>query len=258
MVKEKVIIKEVEEGLDGAPPWITTFVDMISLLVTFFILLFTFSSIRDYDTFNVPQNIIGTAGTHDAKGDSFQAPDADLMLGMDIARGSMTRHTRPVDQLSESMEDMGQRLTEDHQEIDLRAVGDGIRVEFDRDAGFTPGGIQLNSVLKRALREMASSVRHYPLVVLIEGHTDNAFQPTTRYPDEHALAIARARAAAKYLTETGGFEPALVQISTMGSILPRNRTTDSALARRENRRVTARLVAMGKERAELHEKALGR
>ena len=42
-MKEIIKIKEVNDGVDGAPPWITTFVDMVSLLVTFFILLYTFS-----------------------------------------------------------------------------------------------------------------------------------------------------------------------------------------------------------------------
>ena len=51
---EKVVVKQVEDGIDGAPPWITTFVDMVSLLVTFFILLFTFSSIREYDSVTIP------------------------------------------------------------------------------------------------------------------------------------------------------------------------------------------------------------
>ena len=180
---EKVVIKEVEDGVDGAPPWITTFVDMVSLLVTFFILLFTFSSIREYDTFNVPKNILGTNGMQESSGDSFQAPDEDLMLAMDIARGSMTRHTRPVNQLSKSLEEMGQRLTEDHQPINLRSVGDGIRVEFDPQAAFAPGGAVPNEVLRTALLEMASTVRHYPLVVLVDGAEmdENAVK-------QHALA----------------------------------------------------------------------
>ena len=42
MAQREIRIKTVEDGIDGAPPWITTFVDMTSLLVTFFILLFTF------------------------------------------------------------------------------------------------------------------------------------------------------------------------------------------------------------------------
>ena len=65
MPKQKIIVKNVPDGIDGAPPWITTFVDMVSLLVTFFILLYTFSSIREFDTFTYPKNIMSTSGVID-------------------------------------------------------------------------------------------------------------------------------------------------------------------------------------------------
>lgn len=253
---EKVITKTIEDGIEGAPPWITTFVDMVSLLVTFFILLFTFSSIREYDTFTIPKNLLGTKGIMESKGNTYEAPTADLMLGMDIARGSRTRHTRPVDQLSKSLDDMGQRMTDEHLAIDLRTVGDGIRLEFDPDGAFGPGSAEVSPTLERALVELSETVQGYPLVVLIEGHTDGAFNPTGRYQDETAMSIARARAAAAVVTRAGGLDPALVQVAAVGSSAPRTPEGASAVARRNNRRVTVRLVAMGKERAQFHEEAL--
>ena len=117
MVKRKIKIKEVEDGLDGAPMWITTFVDMVSLLVTFFILLYTFSTIRPYDAFTYPKNILSTSGLFKgSSNDTIIAPEEDLMLAMDIHRGSRVRHTRPVQHLRKNMEEMGQILEEDQLE----------------------------------------------------------------------------------------------------------------------------------------------
>lgn len=257
-MREKVIVKTVEEGIDGAPPWIATFVDMISLLVTFFILLFSFSSIKEFETFSSPKRILGSRGTIPALGNSMSVPQDDLMLAMDIRRGSRIRHTRPVDQLSESLEEMGKKLTDEHIELDLRTVGDGLRIEFDVDATFAPGSAEVRPTLERALEELADAVRCYPLVVLVEGHTDGAFRPSSRYPDALAMSVGRARAAASVLTRPGGLEPALVQVAGLGAELPRKVEHDDALARRENRRVTVRLVAMGRERAEVHEEALAK
>jgi chemotaxis protein MotB len=76
-MKEKVKVKTIEEGIDGAPPWIATFVDMISLLVTFFILLFSFSSIKEFETFSSPQNIPGSRGTVPSLGTAMTAPKDD-------------------------------------------------------------------------------------------------------------------------------------------------------------------------------------
>jgi chemotaxis protein MotB len=257
-MREQVKVKTVEEGIDGAPPWIATFVDMISLLVTFFILLFSFSSIKEFETFSSPKNILGSRGTLPSLGNAMTAPEEDLMLAMDITRGSRVRHVRPVDQLSESLEEMGQRMTSAHQEIDLRTTGDGLRVEFDADATFAPGSAEVPLALERALQELAAAVRHYPLVVLIEGHTDGAFRPSSRYPDAVSMSIGRARAAAEVVTRSGGLEPALVQVSGLANDSPRQVDSENALARRANRRVSVRLVALSRERAKVHEEALAR
>lgn len=244
---EKAVVKTVEEGIEGAPPWIATFVDMCSLLVTFFILLFSFSSTREYETFASPKNIFGGRGLSKSTANSMSAPENDLMLGMDLARGSRIRHTRPVDQLSDNLEEMGQRLTEERREIDLGTVSDGLRIEFDAEAGFEQGSTQVGPELQVALRELAETVKHYPLVVLIEGHTDDAFRATRRHPDELSMSIARARAAADVLTRHG-LDPALVQVTGLGSSLPRTSGPSSATTRKGNRRVSVRLVAMSKER----------
>ena len=249
MPKQRIKIKEVDDGVDGAPPWITTFVDMVSLLVTFFILLYTFSSVREFDTFTYPKNIISTSGVFEGdSSDTIEAPADDLMLGMDLRRGSRNRHTRPVSELRESMDEMGQRLTDEHVPIDLRKAGDGIQLAFPVHAGFRPGEKSINPSLEKALVELADTIQYYPLMVVVEGHTDDAFAASPRYPDEDALGIARARAAAEVLTQRGGFDPSLVMLESHGSRRPRNPRAASARERVVNRRVEVRLVSMSKDR----------
>lgn len=248
MPKQKIIVRDVIDGVDGAPPWITTFVDMVSLLVTFFILLYTFSSIREFDTFTYPKNIISTSGLFDGDAsDTMVAPEDDLMLAMDLARGARKRHTRPVNELRKNMEDMGQKLTDAHVPIDLRGAGDGLQVEFPEAAGFEPGDVTVNDDLAMALREMGETVGFYPLMIVVEGHTDDAFVPSPTYPDAHALSVARARAAADVLVREGGFDPELVLVEGYGSDRPR-REAVGPLERRANRRVEVRLVPMSKDR----------
>ncbi|MEM1449189.1 MAG: OmpA family protein [Planctomycetota bacterium] len=249
MPKQKIKIREVDDGIDGAPPWITTFVDMVSLLVTFFILLYTFSSIREFDTFTYPKNIISTSGIFEGdSSDTIEAPADDLMLAMDLMRGSRKRHTRPVNELRKNMEEMGQRLTDEHVPIDLRTAGDGLHVTFPVDAGFRPGDDRVNAALVKALVELADTIQYYPLMVVVEGHTDDAFVPSPRYPDEDAMGIARARAAARVLEREGGFDPSLVQLVSHGSRRPRNPSAASARERIVNRRVEVRLVSMSRDR----------
>lgn len=249
MGKQKVVYKEVMDGIDGAPKWITTFVDMVSLLVTFFILLYTFSSIREFDTFTYPKNIISTSGMFagDAS-DTMVAPQDDLMLGMDLARGSRKRHTRPVNELRENMEEMGQKLTDEHIPIDLRRVGDGITIDFPVSAGFRPGEAEVNRTLVKSLLELGDTVQYYPLMVVVEGHTDDAFRPSPTFPDAHSLSIARAQAAADVLVDEAGFDPTLLMLEGYGPDRPRDPNAATASERAANRRVQVRLVPMSKDR----------
>jgi len=247
--KQKIKIREVQDGLEGAPLWITTFVDMVSLLVTFFILLYTFSSVREFDTFTYPKNIVSTSGIFKGESsDTIDAPADDLMLGMDLKRGSRKRHTRPVNELRESMEDMGQALTEEHIPVDLRRVGDGMQVGFPSHAGFAPGESTANLALEKALVELADTMQYYPLMIVVEGHTDDAFVPSPRYPDADALSIARARSAADILARQGGFDPSLIMLEAHADRRPRNPEASSPRERTVNRRVEVRIVSMSKDR----------
>lgn len=250
MAKQQIKIKYVEDGLEGAPLWVTTFVDMTSLLVTFFILLFTFSSIQKFDAFTYPANIAGTSGIKSkSPADTMSAPDDDIMSAMDIRRGARDPHSRPADQLPESLEDMGQALTQQHQEVDLNRVQDGLRVRFDSIANFGPGSIEINKHLHKALSELGDAAEHYPHVLVIEGYTDDAFRPTREYQTARDLSLARARAAAQVVLDESHMSSLRVQLVGVGDRpLPGNLNSTS-LERAANRRVEVRIVALDELRA---------
>jgi chemotaxis protein MotB len=252
-------VKDVDGGVVGAPLWITTFVDMISLLVTFFILLLTFSSMRDHDAFSYPKSLIGTAGISESKGTSdMVAPNNDIMQAYDLTRGGRQSHARSATDLAENIEDMGQSLTNEHLEIDLRQAASGLRIVFPERAGFAPGSAWVNAPLRKALGEMGRTLQHYPHTVLIEGFTDGAFTSSAEYPDATALSLARATAAAKVIAEESELPLALVQVAGMGTSNPRSSGEDSALERRIDRRVEVVVVAMENGRAKLYEQEVAR
>ena len=245
----RIKVRDVDGGIDGAPIWITTFVDMISLLVTFFILLFTFSSIRDYDAFTFPKNIISTSGIWSEAGKTdMTAPDDDIMSSFDLKRGGRTPHARSSSELLDNIEEMGQRLTDEHVEFDANQVGDGLRIRFDPRAGFAPGSTQVNAVLEKGLGELGRTLEHYPHTLVIEGYTDSQFTPSASFDTAEELSFARARAAADVLLSFSGVDPERVQVAGLGSRRPRSRG-DSALERRRDRRVEVRIQALDRTRA---------
>jgi chemotaxis protein MotB len=206
----------------GAPDWIVTFADMISLLVTFFILLMTFSSMEAYDAFQVDGDLLGTTGTLTAsKGPSAVDPPAnDRINAMDAVRGAAIPHRRPASELLENLEEMGQKKTDEHVELDLKDLKDGL----------------------------ARTLEHYPYTVAIEGHTDDHVTPTPSYPDAATLSAARAASVAQTMIDSSGISPLQIQLAAAGSTRPvgDNETPEGRLA---NRRVEIRIVSLSHARA---------
>jgi len=238
-----------EEEMEGAPEWITTFVDMISLLVTFFILLFTFSSIDMYESFSFATNITGTRGIFDNKGHSqIEPPDNDFMKAMDIRRGAEVPHARPADKLPESLETMGQKLTEDDIEFNPLDTADGLVIRFDENTAFRPGSAEVSPQLRKALTQLGEVMENYPQMMVLEGHTDSHFSPSPRYPNAEALSCARASAAAQVIIETTEMSPERLQITGFGSRAPLNNNATPS-ERTANRRVEVRILSMDEQRA---------
>lgn len=239
-----------EEGPKGAPDWIVTFADMISLLVTFFILMMTFSSLETYDAFNITRDIMGTTGvlTGSQGTSAVSPPEVDLMSAMDALRGASTTHTRPTNELQANLEEMGQKLTEEYQPIDLKEVRDGLLITFDERACFNPGSAELTPYLSKALEELALVLEHYAFLVSVEGHTDAEFKATPSYPDAETLGAARASAAARWMVEKSKLSPMMVQIATHGMSSP-VAPNDNVDGRRSNRRVELRLLSISRSRS---------
>ena len=250
--------KPQDEGPMGAPEWVVTFTDMISLLVTFFVLLMTFSSMRDRDLLKVDAWMKGSTSVLQEKDGARvqESLDVDQVTATNIRRGALQPHTRPREELLDNMEDMGRRLTDDHLAVDFAQHLDGLIIEFDRDAAFAPGSAEVNEELAKCLKELGEVLQHYPFMIVLEGSTDSDFRPTSRYKTAEAISFARATAAANVLLRETDLSPEMVQIAGLGTASPRN-LADSAEARRENRRVRARVLSLSKTRAS-HLEALER
>ena len=242
--------KQEEDPPPGAPDWIVTFADMISLLVTFFILLMTFSSMEAFDAFQVEGSLVGTSGTLTAAGgpDAIEPPEHDFMNAMDAVRGSKTPHRRPTSELLDTLEDMGQQDDDEHVEIDLKALKDGMVIRYDERASFKPGSTELSSYLHDAVTELGRVLEHYPYTVVVEGHTDDRVRPTADFPDEIALAAGRASSVVDAMLAESGLSPLQVQIAAIGDERPRV-DNDTPEGRHLNRRVEIRIVSLDQYRA---------
>ena len=239
-----------EEEPPGAPEWVVTFTDMISLLVTFFVLLMTFSSMREYELLEVQGVLPDNKGLNDPmKSHRVLPPPPDDVLANASNEGSLHQpHTRPDEQFDE---DSGRADSpeEDELTVDLNRIGDGLVITWGPEYSFAPSSAELQPKLARALDELATVLVHYPHQVVVDGHTAQDHRSTPRFPDALTLSVARALAATERLAVVGGVERSRLQVAGHGSERPLN-TGNTVAGRAANRRIELRLLTLSRARAE--------
>ncbi|MBM3977588.1 MAG: hypothetical protein FJ299_11435 [Planctomycetes bacterium] len=196
----------------GAPEWIVTFSDMVSLLVTFFVMLMSFSTMEPEDALRTTHNSLfqGMGGVVSPKRVPTGWDKSPDPLTIDfLVRGSSQKHTRPPEGLAKDVAEMGLKAAPGHCEADLTNLGDGLLISFAEEGAFESGSSIVPLALRKSLGNLADVLQHYPSVVVVSGFADSAEGGTD---ERRSLAFERARSTAEALLETGKFPPALVQV----------------------------------------------
>lgn len=244
-----------EDPPQSAPDWVVTFSDMISLLVTFFVMLMSFSTM-DPANEAVIQSAFGENMGGVIKNDSGTSavpePPQDRMNATNPLRGADRQHARPPSELPENLDEMGQKLTAEHVELDFAEAPDGLAIRFDERAGFEPGSAEVNDVLRQSLVELARVLANYSHLIVVEGHTDDGFSPTPSYPVPESLALARAANSARVMLDAADMGRDLMQVAGLGARAPLEPNTTAA-GRTRNRRIEVKVLALTAARARVLE-----
>jgi chemotaxis protein MotB len=220
--------KKKPEEHAHAESWLVSYCDMISLLVTFFLMMMTFSTKYGEDVREIGVGLLGGSGG------VFQ-DSRTMPYGPRLDRES-------VEGLARDLRAYLERRGED-ETATIRPVKDGFLIGFDLDSCFEQGSAQPPAALVDNLRELAPVLARWTRTVVVEGYVEGDFQPTTAFPDADALGVARADAAAQVLLASSDIRPVNGQIASQGSARPRASET-SAIGRASNRRVEIRVVAL--------------
>ena len=168
---------EEEEGSDE--PWLMTYGDMMTLLLTFFVLLFSMSSI---DPVKLEQFVEGVGGH----------------LG---ASKTETQRTS----LSDLYEAMRQIVQEENLQdvVNVESGRFGVKMNIPSELTFSTGEADLTEQLQPFLRKLVPTIRNSVFPVAIIGHTDSDPIRTAQFPSNWELSAARSSAVARFLIEQG-------------------------------------------------------
>lgn len=227
----------------GSPPWITTFSDMMSLLLTFFILLYSMSSIDAIKFKNISQSLQGVlSGLGYTK--IVEGPSKDMELPSDTETpiGDDTDSTI----IQDILEVYNLVLDYvDSQGLDANVTVDmdkrGVFVDIKEAILFESGSAEIKEDGLNVLERLKGIFNDFDNEIVIEGYTDDVPMRSPQFASNWELSTGRAVAVLRYLAEKGGIAPTRLAATGYGEYRPIV-PNDSVANRASNRRVNILII----------------
>lgn len=261
--------KRQEEPKKGAPAWQSTFSDLMNLLLCFFVLLFSMSTV-DAEKFEMviaslqsSMSILPAGGSAIGDGNMVSAGVNQLEFldsyYNDLAN-SQTMNENDVDGEEKDVSDAykEQELAESEQmaeevqnavnqyglqdlvEVDFNA--EYVRISLSGAILFESGSAEFVSDAKPVLDKISKILDNYDKnVIEVEGHTDNVpIVSPGKYEDNDVLSMYRALNVADYIRDASSLNTAHIKSSGRGEYMP---VADNSTAegRALNRRVEIKI-----------------
>jgi chemotaxis protein MotB len=232
----------IDERASNPNAWLTTFADLCTLLLTFFVLLFSMSSLNTRAFRNTFQNFDKASGVL-----KFKEADLRTMHPYQLVR-EISKSLEELDRLTVmDMDQMSEaRPLQDH-DAQLMVTGNAVwSHKLENEAGFSfilgqqllfeRGQATINPKAYPVLEKLAQFMRQGLYTVCVDGHTDDAPIHTLHFPSNEVLSLARAEAVMDYLVIACGVNPKLFALAGYGSSHPLVRAAAPA-QKAVNRRV---------------------
>ncbi len=235
MSEDKVMVEEVKTG--EVPSWMVTFSDLATLLLTFFVLLLSMSSMDDKSLRSLFTNFTSSCGILNFKelGEVYRPKDVMIDGIYQQLKESLVikRSDDPVDIPSESDETF---LQETGGQVVMQDTEGGFKLVFGHKLMFESGKAEIKEEMKPVLDQVAKFIKASSFQVYIDGHTDNIPINSREFPSNTSLSLARAYNVMIYLIEEGEVGSDLLALGGYGEKHP-VATNDDPAGRDQNRRV---------------------
>ena len=261
-----------EEADKGAPAWVMTFADLMSLLMCFFVLLLAFSEMdvlkfkqlagsmkvafgvqREIKADEIPKgtsiitsefspgipqptpfNVVQQQTTDDSKDN------------LDFTEGDKSKTAKVAEQLYEAavdrIRDEAEKLIEELKDeidkglLEVEWSESEITVRLRERSTFNSGEARLKPTFFKTIERVSQTLNKVDGNIVVAGHTDNVPISNYEFRSNWELSAARAANVVHYLTSKGKVDPSRLQIRAHADTKPlvSNSTWEN---RAKNRRV---------------------
>jgi chemotaxis protein MotB len=252
MSRERRRRKSGNDSSSGAPAWMATFSDMMTLLLTFFILLYSISTV-DVQKFKdisyslqavlmgegQPAIFDGQETTPDIPLDDQNKVVQDILERSTIKEETLKMYT----QVREYIDEHGLEA-----DVNVSLNRNGVFVDIKEAILFESGEADLKMGGKEILDQLEGLFLQFSNEIVVEGHTDNVPINTVNYPTNWELSADRAVRVVRYLCEEKSVPESRLSAIGYGEYRP-IANNDTATNRALNRRVNL-LIIMDEESGE--------
>ena len=232
--------EEAEECEAGAPAWMATFADLVTLLMCFFVLLFAMSTTQQETYKELVQSLRSALGAE-------SIPEAGIREGLQMnpVPSEEPTETPQIDELGGLIQkEMDEIVSEVRELVMFNKLGGmvsvtqtetGVVITMTDMLLFRKGGVRLAPKALDILEKVAFVLSKFAYHIKIRGHTDNIPMRSVMFPSNWELSSARAGAVVRLIVKYG-VDPNLVSAEGYAGYHP-VATNDTEEGRSQNRRV---------------------
>lgn len=253
--------KRQEDPPKGSPAWMATFSDLMNLLLCFFVLLFSMSSV-DAEKFEMVVaslqssfSVLPAGGSSIEPGQLISAGISQLQNYSVFFENSVSEEQSEQQELMEEYEEQALKESEEmaeevQEQVEQYGIQDQVEVDFNAQYVllmlngallFDSGVAEIREDAYPLVDKIGSILSNYNSnIIEIEGHTDNVPISNERFPNNNVLSMFRALSVADYIRGITTLDPALLKSSGRGEYVP---IADNATpeGRARNRRVEIKI-----------------
>ena len=238
--------RKEDEVKPGAPAWQSTFADLMNLLLCFFVLLFSMSTVdaQKFEmiaaSFNQTFSIFSAGATAIGDGilisngvsqlneldnyiNSTGKMDTGETVSEDIASAQAEIEKAQMEESEELAEKIQEAIDEKNldKDIDIEFTAQYVQLTLKGSLLFDSGSTQLKEAAMPVLDQVGVILERYAQSTIeIEGHTDNVPMSGAKYSNNDELSSGRALSVFNYLMQTTTLDPATVKHSGRGEYVP--------------------------------------
>ncbi|WP_022668891.1 OmpA/MotB family protein [Desulfospira joergensenii] len=218
---------------DDDSTWLVTYADLMTLLLVFFVLLYSLSSFEMNGYKTSLKEIHSKSDQKEKLSKIMELMDilAPEEFTLEEVTGLKTQDTELLESVKQMVRKTGQGKN-----ISSKFKDGKVIIRISGEALFPSGSAELNQDAVPVFNEMAAIFKDFPdYAINIKGHTDDNPIATRQFPSNWELSAIRATNVLKFMISRG-IAPARLTATGYGEIMPQVPNTSDA-NRAMNRRV---------------------